>query len=273
MGAWSDDIFGNDLSCDVRDEYRSRMDAGVDEETAVRDVKRVFAASLRDSAEKWTVWIALAAAQIEKGVVTHEVREKALKGIVLCEDPNRDPDSTPFNTKAVATFRKKLGGPAHESSKQSKPKVAPGEMGQVFAVRFPNSDGEAVIIACGPSAHDRPAHYGRVVLLLDLAVEDVTPVSIRRALSDWRPHRQVWHDGLGGPVIGCYDVSGKLPVRKTRQLLSGVALPDAFKRLMRMLAETYRSADLPYIIEHDVARWNRDKWAIDPNAVGNIDET
>ena len=256
------------MACDVRGAYRERIAAGDDVGAAVNRVKRAFSESLRDCTEKWTVWIALAATQLEAGTVTDEVRDRALRGIACCEDRDTDPASFPFSPRAVAVVRKKLGGRARGRAKKLSPRVAPGDKGEVFAVRFPHSDREAVVIVCGPSGNDRPAHCGRVVLLLDLAVKQVTPESVRRALSAWRPYRRVWHDGPSGRVIGCYDASGKLPVRRTRRLLRGVVLPAAFERRMRMLAETYRSAELPYVIEYDVDQWNRYEWADRPGRPG-----
>ncbi len=264
MGAWGTDIFGNDLSCDVRDSYRERIAAGDDPKTAVKRVKRAFADSLGDSAEKWTVWLALAATQIKVGAITDEVRDRALQGIARWEkNSDTDSESFPFSFRALAVVRKKLGSPARSPARSPasrvKPKAAPGDSGEVLAVRFPDSDREAVIIICGPAGNDRPIHYGRVVLLFELAVERVTPESVRQALIAWRPYRRVWHNGPRGRVFGCYDASGKLPARKTRLLLRAVGFPAAFDRRMKMLAETYRSAELPHIIEYDVAEWERGK--------------
>lgn len=258
MGAWGAAIFGNDLSCDVRDAYRERIEAGDDPKTAVKRVKRAFAESLGDGTEKWTVWIALAATQIKVGAITDEVRDRALQGIARCEkNSDTDSESFPFSLRALAVVRKKLGGPARSPATRVKPKAAPGDGGEVLAVRFPNSDREAAIVICGPAGNDRPTHYGRVVLLFDLAVERVTPESVRQALIAWRPYRRVWHNGPRGRVFGCYDASGRLPARKTRILLRVVGFPAAFDRRMKMLAETYRSAKLPHIIEYDVGEWER----------------
>jgi hypothetical protein len=270
MGAWATGIFGNDLSCDVRDAYCERIATGDDVKAATKRVKRQFAEELCDSAEKRVVWIALAATQIKAGEVTDEVRRRALQGIAWCENQEADSHSIPFSRQALAGVRKKLGGPAGGQARPPKPKVAPGEKGEVFAVRFPNSNRESVIIVCGPSGNDRPAHYRRLVLLLELAVKNVTPVSVRQALLRWRPYRRVWHDGPGGPVFGCYDASGKLPARRTRPLLRGVVFPDSFERRLRVLAQgqTHPSADLPYVIEYDAGEWKRSKWTIDPHDAG-----
>ena len=146
MGTWADDIFGNDLACDVRDGYRERLAAGENVEAAVRRMKRAFAESLRDGDEKRTVWIALAAAQLESGEVSAEVREKALKSITWYETPDRDPERFPFGAEALAGLRENLGGPAPAPARKAKPKVPPGDEGDVLAVKLPHSDREAVIV-------------------------------------------------------------------------------------------------------------------------------
>lgn len=265
MGAWGTNIFGNDLSCDVRDAYRERISAGDDPETAVKLVKRAFAESLGDSTEKWTVWIALAAAQLKVGTITDEVRDRALQGITQYEKySDTGSESLPYSLRSLAAVWKKLGGQARIRAKRIKPKTktTPGDSGEVFAVRFPNSNREAVIVNCGSVRNDRPPHYGRVVLLFEMAVERVTSESVRQALLAWRPYQRVWHDGPSGRVHGCYDASGKLPARKARLLLRLVDFPVSFERHMKMLAETYRSAELPYIIEYDFGEWEQGKLGV-----------
>jgi hypothetical protein len=95
MGAWSDDIFGNDLAADVRDAYRARLAAGDTGAGAVKRVRREFAEPMRDADDRRTVWIALAAAQALADAVSDEVRQQALKAIAWCEAADRDPDRFP----------------------------------------------------------------------------------------------------------------------------------------------------------------------------------
>ena len=263
MGAWSEDIFGNDVACDVRDDYGDRTTAGDDATRAVAYIKQEFAEHLRDSDDKWVVWIALAATQLESGVVVDEVREKALKGVAWYEKSEDRLESSPFGAAAIAAVREQLGGPPPQPAKKPKPQTLPGTKGDVLAIKLPNSAGEGVIVVGGPAGHDRGPEYGRVVLLQELTVDSVTPESVQTALVNWRPYRQKWNHGLGRS-LGCYDAKGKLPVRKTRVLLSDVAFPEPFERRMQGIGRIERSADMPWIVENDLDDWQRCEWVVDP---------
>jgi hypothetical protein len=280
MGTWSEDIFGNDMACDVRDAYRERIAAGDDAATALKRVKREMAMPSLDADEKRTVWIALAAAQQEAGKVAEDVRAAALKAIAWCELPDRDPEQFPFGLETLVKLREKLGGkPPLKSAKPPKPKVLPGEMGDVCAIALSPTGfcaeqpkgykkmrkriTEAVVFVGGPSGHDRSVDSGRVVLLPDLAVADVTPYSVASALSEWRQYYQKCSNGLGAS-IGCYDAAGKLPSRKTRVLLRGIPMPKDFARRMEGLGAVYKSSDLPYILDRALWEWNEYEWAVDP---------
>lgn len=265
MGAWSDEIFGNDLACDVRDSYTEHRAAGDAPEIAMKHVRREFADALRESDEKWTVWIALAAAQAQDGSILEEVRDKALRGIAWCGHPDRDPEEHPFGVDALKALRERLGGPAPVPAKKPKPITLPGTAGDVVAVRFGHTDGEAVCVIGGPVGFDRGPNCGRVVLLPDLPVAKVTVQTVTAALAAWRQHYEVWPNMLGRG-FGCYDVTAKLPARKTRKLLAGLNFPESFARRMQKTGAVYRAADMPYVIENDVQAWREREWAVDPKA-------
>ncbi len=274
MGTWSEDIFGNDLACDARDAYHERIKAGDKPDAALKRVKKEFVKELRDADDKRTIYIALAAVQLEAGKVTDTVRETALKAIAWCEHPNRDPEDYPFDLEALAKLRDKLGGKAPTPRPATKPKLLPSELGDVcaialsekgFVARTPKLKRikEMVAYIGGPVGFDRSPDYGRVVLLLDLPVEKVTPESVARALSEWRFYRQVWPNGLGR-LIACYDANGKLPSRKTRILLRGIPMPPEFARRMKTISVVQKSSDIPYVADHDLWEWHKCKWAVDP---------
>lgn len=265
MGTWSENIFGNDLAADVRDEYRARRASGDNAEQAVRHVRREFAEPMRDADDRRTVWIAMAAAQVETDRVCEDhVREQAMKAIAWCEAPDRDPERFPFGLDALAQLRERLSDQATSPKKPVKAKAPPGRGGEVVLVTLPTNGDEAVVYIAGPAGGDRGDDCGRVVLLFDLCPKDVTADSVRAALVTWRRYRQLWPNGRLGRSVGCYDMSGKLPARRTKVLLRDVAMPPAFARLMRGPGVVYKSADLPWVVENDVDAWKSDKWVVDP---------
>jgi hypothetical protein len=195
--------------------------------------------------------------------VLDDVREQALKGIAWCEHPDRDPELYPFGLAELAKLRAALGAPP-PAPRVPKPVKLPGEKGDVLAVRFGHTDGEAVVVVGGPvEVGGRGPGCGRVVLLPDLAPDAVTPESVRAALVAWRQLYEVWPDMLGRR-FGCYDVTGKLPARKTRKLINALPFPEGFERRMSGTGATHRAADVPYVVEYDIGQWRTRKWATDP---------
>ena len=275
MGAWSDDIFGNDMACDVRDAYRERIAAGDSAEAAFKHLKKEFAEELREADNMRVIYIALAATQLQAGQVTDIVRETALKAIAWCEHPNRDAEEFPFNLAALATLREKLGGKAPPARKPPKPKVPPGAPGDVYVMTLP-ADGfcaelpdkltEAVIfVGNAVTEGGRGPGTGRVVVLYGLAAKDVTAKSAAKALSDWKSYHRLHQDGRAGRGIFYYDASGKLPARKVRLLLRGVPMPENFLPKMRGLGAVYQSTVLPWVVDQDLKAWRTEKMVADPD--------
>jgi len=257
MGTWSDEIFGNDLACDVRDEYRERVAAGDTSPAAVKNVKKSFAEQMQDADGKRTVWIALAAAQLQAYSVDDEVRTQALKAIAWCEHPDRDPEQSPFDLHALAKLRDALGGKA-TATKKSKPKVPPGVAGDVLAIRLPNS-GEVLAIVTGDC--QRGPHYAGVVLLRGLKSDSASERVIEKAVSKWQPYRRDWGDRLGA-LYGVYSVTGKPGPKKAKLILSGIKLPPTFAELVRGGGPIERAADLPHVLEHALWDWDHAKWKV-----------
>lgn len=273
MGSWSEDIFGNDMACDIRDAYRERIVASDSAEAAFKHVKKEFADALRDADDKRVIYIALAAAQLEAGIVTDTVRETALKAIAWCENSNRDSEEFPFSLESLAKLREQLGGTPLSAGEAPKTKLPPGEPGEVYVITLPKDGFVAkeigspseLVIFVGERVEEggRQPVTSRVVLLPDLVVAEVTSESVTKALSAWRHYRQQWPNGLGRSIL-CYDVRDKLPPRKSRLLLRDVPMPEVFARRMRGLGVVCKAAELPFVIDHDFWDWKRCEWAIDP---------
>ncbi len=262
MGTWSEEIFGNDLAADVRLEYRERSAAGEASSTVVKNVRKAFAEEMRAADDRRTVWIALAAAMDEMGAVDDAVREQALKAIAWCEAPDRDPERFPFGIAALAKLRERLGGTPPAPKKPPKPKAPPGVGGEVFAVTLPDDGGEAVIYVVGPAGNDRGDDTARIVLLFDVSSDGLTEAAVSAALSAWRHYVQDWGDGKSGRSIGRYDVSGKLPARRTRLLLKNILMPPGFRQRMVGYGKIVRSSDLPWVLLNDISDWKRCDWKV-----------
>jgi hypothetical protein len=67
-------VFANDISCDLRDDYRALVAEGVAEDEATRRVLAEYS----DEPDQVAVWLALAASQAEIGRLDETVKAKAL---------------------------------------------------------------------------------------------------------------------------------------------------------------------------------------------------
>lgn len=80
MGIWSENIYGNDLACDVRDEYLYLLENKYSNEDSYHMLCDTFKDALK-SDEKNYFWEALADTQWKVGRLTEDVKQKALNEI------------------------------------------------------------------------------------------------------------------------------------------------------------------------------------------------
>ena len=62
MGTWNSTIFGDDVACDVRDQFLALMAAGSSADDATRTLVTSWSAPLSDADDGPIFWLALAAA-------------------------------------------------------------------------------------------------------------------------------------------------------------------------------------------------------------------
>ena len=86
MGAWGTEIFDDDVACDVREDYAELLGSGVRKSEATRRVLEEYEDELEDSEDRASLWIALAAAQLEFGPLDPKIKEMALAIIESGED-------------------------------------------------------------------------------------------------------------------------------------------------------------------------------------------
>lgn len=78
MGAWDVGIFDDDVACDVRNLLEQTVTSGADVEFATRTVLQTFADVIEDPDDGAVVYLALAALQVEHGVLLPRIRAAAL---------------------------------------------------------------------------------------------------------------------------------------------------------------------------------------------------
>lgn len=77
MGFWSTSLYGNDLTLDVRDKLDDLLKSGVSPQDVYQEMLKCFEEVL--STDEWSLfWFALADRMWDYGILTDEIKEKAL---------------------------------------------------------------------------------------------------------------------------------------------------------------------------------------------------
>jgi hypothetical protein len=100
MGAWNTGIFGDDVACDVRAQFRREIEDGKSPTAARKAVLQVWGEVLTDADDGPIIWMALAATQLERKCLEKEVREKALAVLDAGGDVERWREAGPKDFKA-----------------------------------------------------------------------------------------------------------------------------------------------------------------------------
>ena len=115
MGTWGTGIFDDDLTCDVRDTFQDVLSRGGSVEAATAEVLSTFGDDvIGDSEDEPKLWLALAAAQLDAGMVTDEIRQAALRVIDDGTDlrnweaQEATPDDVDSRSRALQELRVRL---------------------------------------------------------------------------------------------------------------------------------------------------------------------
>jgi hypothetical protein len=136
MGSWSTGIFGNDLSCGVKEEYRMLLEDGAPDSEALQKVLQHFADDLEDPDNGTCFWTGLAGAQMELGRLDSAVRDRTVAVIDAGGDLHMWDESGFANTRraVLAKLRARLLGP-QKASVKVRPRrrvLSPVQAGDVF---------------------------------------------------------------------------------------------------------------------------------------------
>jgi len=142
MGAWSTAIFGDDLSCDVRDEYMALLSLGRESEEAERVLMDYYAEILgKGDPDEPVFWLGLAYIEWRKGRLSSFVRDRALHIIDSGEDLKRwagDPKDYRERKKVLEKLKATLQSPMPPKKKIRKAVAhhSPWPVGSLLAYRI-----------------------------------------------------------------------------------------------------------------------------------------
>lgn len=127
MGSWSTGVFGNDLSSDVRGDYRGLLEDGTPDAEALQKVLRSFAQDVDDPDNSTCFWTGLAAAQMELGRLDPAVRDRTIAVIDAGGDLHTWDDTGFANQRkaVLAKLRGRLLGAQKAAVKVRPPRRVP----------------------------------------------------------------------------------------------------------------------------------------------------
>jgi hypothetical protein len=181
MGSWGTGIFSDDMACDVRAQFRQKLDDGKSPTAARKALLQHLKPALVDSDDGPVIWLALAATQVECDCLEEQVRTKALAIIDAGGDIERwreadNPKLVNGRKAVLARLRAKLAKPRPKSKapekRKSKPKTkrfvekkANFPLGEVFAYRL--ASGAFVLLHVVDYTGNRDFGFFPIVAVLD----------------------------------------------------------------------------------------------------------
>jgi len=113
MGTWSTALFGDDIACDVRENYIYYLRSGMSNAAATRQILADYDDELSDEMESVVVWCALAVTQWDLGRPQRQTQKKAVQLIRRGGDIPRwedegDMQQVGSRKRVLASIRRKL---------------------------------------------------------------------------------------------------------------------------------------------------------------------
>lgn len=142
MGAWGSGIFSNDLSADVRGDFREMLEDGLSSEEATARILIEYQHAVDDVDDRTSFWTGLAAVQFELGRLLPQVRDRAVEIIDSGGDLDLWAETGPTGARqaALEKLKRQLLGPQKTPVKVKPPAkiLSPVEAGQTVAWRLPD---------------------------------------------------------------------------------------------------------------------------------------
>lgn len=145
MGTWGTNIFQNDVSEDVRDDYKNSLKTGKSDSEALKEILENSKDYLEDDDDKFDFWFGLASVMSDLGRLTDEVKNTAVKLIDDGGDIFRFEDSKSDMKKRKAVLeklREKLVGEQPERKKipVAKAFICPWKANDVYIFKLDSED-------------------------------------------------------------------------------------------------------------------------------------
>lgn len=144
MGTWGTGLFSSDMARDIRDSYRERIEAGIEDAEATRLTLEEFRRSLDDPEEGTVLLVALAVTQSKIGRLDPVIRGRALaaldSGADLATWEQENPKLLPRRREVLNQARAQLTG-VQPARKRLRPPPRPSSglvAGDILALTLPS---------------------------------------------------------------------------------------------------------------------------------------
>lgn len=187
MGNWGPGIYQNDISEDIRVDYKNKLKAGISDIDALNEILADGIEYSEDDDDKFDFWFALASIMSDMGRLTEDVKNTAVELIDSGEDLLRFKDNKSelkMRRKVLEKLREKLVGkqPERKRIPVIKAFLCPWKQNDVFIYKL---DSECY--------KDKPYFNKFVVLLVDELVNydvdiplgDMLPITYLKICSDY----------------------------------------------------------------------------------------
>ena len=142
MGAWGTKIYQNDISSEVKDDYKNKLKAGKSDEEALNEILYEYDDCIGDSDDRYDFWFALADTMWTLGRPTNQVKERTLELIDMEDEEGRweTEKERKARLKVLEDLKQKLLSemPPRKKIPIYKPFTTPWKPGEVYVYQVKN---------------------------------------------------------------------------------------------------------------------------------------
>ena len=142
MGAWGTKIYQNDISSEVKDDYKNKLKAGKSDEEALNEILYEYDDCIGDSDDRYDFWFALADTMWTLGRLTDQVKERTLELIDMEDEEGRweTEKERKARLKVLEALKQKLLSemPPRKKIPIYKPFISPWKPGEVYVYQVKN---------------------------------------------------------------------------------------------------------------------------------------
>lgn len=139
MGTWGTKIYQNDISSEVKDDYKNKLKAGKSDEDALNEILYEYEDCIDDSDDRYDFWFGLADTMWTLGRFTDQVKEKALELIGMEDEEERwkKEKDRKARYQVLEDLKKKILSkmPPRKKIPIYKPFITPWKPGEIYYIR------------------------------------------------------------------------------------------------------------------------------------------